>query len=85
MTKEAPKIIRKLKGVVVSDKMEKAVVVEVERIRSHPKYLKRYKTHARYKASDPKGIAKAGDKVIIAATRPLSKNIRWEVVSDKKE
>ena len=81
MKKSKPKkIIRILKGTVVSDKMEKTVVVEVERLKIHPKYKKRYKVSKRYKAHDEKNEYKKGDKVIIQETRPISKEKRWKVI-----
>lgn len=77
---KSKKIIRTLKGTVVSDKMEKTIVVEVERLRVHPKYKKRYKVSKRYKAHDEKNECKVGDKVVIQETRPISKEKRWIVV-----
>ena len=69
-----------LVGKVVSDKMDKTVVVEVERIKEHPKYKKRYKVRKKYKAHDEKNQYKVGDKVIIQETRPISKHKRWKVI-----
>ena len=60
--------------------MQKTVVVEVERIKEHPKYKRRYKVHKKYKAHDEKGEYKTGDKVIIEECRPLSKDKRWRVI-----
>ncbi len=77
------KKIRTLKGVVVSDKMQKTVVVAVSRLIKHPKYKKYYKVTKRYKAHDDKGECHTGDKVMIQETRPLSKEKRW-VVSTKQ-
>ena len=71
---------KKLQGIVVSDKMQKTVVVQVERIREHPKYKKRFKVHKKYKAHDEKEECRVGDKVLIEETRPLSKEKRWKVV-----
>jgi len=71
---------RKLKGIVVSDKMQKTVVVRVERIKAHPKYKKRYKINKNYKAHDEKQIYKIGDRVIIEECRPLSKHKTWRVI-----
>ncbi len=73
-------MINKLQGIVVSDKMEKTVVVEVERVKEHPRYKKRYKEHKKYKAHDEKGEYKTGDKVVIEECRPLSKDKRWRVI-----
>jgi len=81
MTKQDGKIRRRISGTVVSDKMLKTVVVEVTRLKLHPKYLKRYKVTQRFKAHDEKNEYKVGDKVLIEAVRPLSKDKRWAVVS----
>jgi len=70
----------KLKGIVVSDKMQKTVVVKVERQVRHPRYKKVYKVHKRYKAHDEKEEYKIGDKVFIEECRPLSKGKKWKVV-----
>ena len=70
---------RKLTGKIVSDKMQKTVVVEVERIKEHPKYKRRYKIHKKYKAHS-EGDFKTGDTVIIEETRPISKDKRWKVI-----
>lgn len=75
------KKIRKIIGTVVSDKMQKTVVVAVTNWRIHPKYLKQYKVVKKYKAHDENGEFHTGDKVIIEETRPLSKQKRWKVVS----
>ncbi len=74
---------RRLKGVVLSDKMDKTVVVGVEVLKEHPKYKKRYKSSTRYKAHDESNEAKEGDRVLIEETRPMSKDKRWRLVSDK--
>ncbi len=71
---------RTLQGIVVSDKMEKTVVVKVERWKYHPKYKKRYKVHKKYKAHDEKGEYKVGDKVIIEECRPMSREKRWKII-----
>jgi small subunit ribosomal protein S17 len=75
------KKIRTLKGVVVSDKMTKTVVVAVTRLRKHPKYKKYYKVTKRYQAHDEKGEYHTGDKVVIQETKPLSKEKRWAVIA----
>lgn len=74
------KIERKLKGIVVSDKMQKTVVVTVVRLKKHKKLRKYFKVTKRYKAHDEKGEFHTGDKVIIKAIRPISKDKRWEVI-----
>lgn len=70
-----------LRGVVVSDKMQKTVVVKVERFVKHPKYGKYFKISKKYKAHDETGANKVGDKVIIRECRPLSKDKHFEVVA----
>jgi len=72
---------RKLTGQVVSDKMEKTIVVQVERIKEHPKYKRRYKFHKKYKAHDEKNEYHVGDKVVIEEASPQSKTKKWVVVS----
>lgn len=71
---------RQLIGEIISNKMQKTVVVRVERIKEHPKYKKRYKVHKKYKAHDEKNEYHAGDKVIIEECRPVSKDKRWRVI-----
>ncbi len=66
-------------GKVVSDSMEKSVVVKVEYLVSHPLYKKRIKKSTKFMAHDEKDICNIGDKVKIAETRPLSKRKRWRV------
>lgn len=70
---------RTLKGKVVSDKMDKTVVVSVERLKNHPLYHKKYKASNKFMAHDEKGACKEGDIIEIEETRPLSKNKRWQV------
>ncbi|MEK7658712.1 MAG: 30S ribosomal protein S17 [Patescibacteria group bacterium] len=72
---------RKLKGVVVSDKMQKTVVVKVEKVKEHPKYKRRYKVHKKYKAHDEKGEFHIGDNVVIEETTPISKDKKWKVIN----
>ena len=71
---------KKLTGIVISNKMQKTVVVKVERIKEHPKYKRRYKVHKKYKAHDEKGEYRMGDKVVIEECRPLSRDKRWRVI-----
>lgn len=68
-------------GRVVSDKMDKTVVVAVESTRRHPLYKKTIKRTTKFHAHDEAGEAKEGDVVRIMETRPLSKTKRWRVVS----
>ncbi|MBN07789.1 MAG: 30S ribosomal protein S17 [Rhodospirillaceae bacterium] len=72
---------RIMQGVVVSDKMDKTVVVNVERKFPHPLYKKYIKRSKRYHAHDENNTHKVGDTVSIQECRPLSKTKRWEVVS----
>jgi len=81
MEKQQNKTKRRQEGTVVSDKMEKTVVVRVDRVKTHSKYLKQYTVSKRYKAHDEKEEAKVGDKVIIEETRPYSKEKRWRVIA----
>jgi len=64
---------------VVSDKMQKTVVVAVERLVAHPLYGRRMRRTSRFKAHDEIGC-QVGDRVLIMETRPLSKEKRWRVV-----
>jgi small subunit ribosomal protein S17 len=67
-------------GVVVSDKMDKTVVVQVTRIVMHPLYKKYIRKRAKYKAHDERGEFKIGDTVEIRESRPVSKEKRWQVI-----
>lgn len=67
-------------GYVVSDKMEKSVVVAVTSIVEHPRYGKYIKRVKKFMAHDERNECRIGDKVLISETRPLSKRKRWRVV-----
>lgn len=67
-------------GLVVSDKMDKTVVVAVENRSPHPKYRKIMVRTKRYKAHDEENKCKVGDRVRIQETRPLSRTKRWAIV-----
>ena len=67
-------------GKVISDKMDKTVVVAVERLTQHPLYKKTIKKIAKFKAHDEENKCKAGDKVSIIESRPLSRDKRWRVI-----
>ena len=71
--------MRRIKGIVVSNKMSRTVVVQVDRLRKHPKYHKYYRVSRKFKAHDENGEYKVGDQVIIQETRPLSRDKRWRV------
>ena len=66
-------------GIVVSDKMDKTVVVKIDRLVKHPVYNKYIKRAAKYKAHDNDNSCKTGDRVLIVETRPLSKDKHWKV------
>jgi small subunit ribosomal protein S17 len=66
-------------GVVTSNKMDKSIVVSVERKVKHPKYGKFIKMTSKFMAHDEKNECGIGDKVLISETRPLSKNKRWRL------
>ena len=67
-------------GVVVSDKMDKTVVVKVENFKKHPIYHKRFKVSKKFKAHDENNTCMIGDKVKIMETRPLSKDKHFRVL-----
>lgn len=71
---------RKLIGKVISDKMQKTVVVEVERLKEHPLYKRRILQRKKYKAHDEKEKCKIGDKVVIEECPPISKDKKWRVI-----
>lgn len=76
---------RILQGVVVSDKMDKSVVVRVERRVMHPVYKKYIKRSKNYTAHDENNLCKVGDVVQIIESRPLSKTKSWVVVSEESK
>ncbi len=80
MEKKIKKTNKTLKGVVVSDKMDKTIVVEVTRFVEHKKYGKRIKKTKKYKAHDEENVKKIGDLVEIEETKPLSKDKHFRVV-----
>jgi small subunit ribosomal protein S17 len=79
-TTAQPRGYRKVReGLVVSDKMDKTVVVEVEDRVKHPKYDKIIRRTKRYKAHDGENACGVGDRVLLMETRPLSATKRWRV------
>lgn len=66
-------------GVVVSDKMEKTIVVQVERMVMHPIYKKYVRRRVKYKVHDERNDARVGDTVLIEECRPLSRHKRWRM------
>jgi small subunit ribosomal protein S17 len=77
---ETRKLRKERIGVVVSDKMDKSIVVIVERKVKHPMYGKFVKKTTKFMAHDEKNDCNIGDKVLIMETRPLSKNKCWRLV-----
>jgi small subunit ribosomal protein S17 len=71
---------RTVTGTVKSAKMQKTVVVEIERLEQHPKYKKYIKRRSKLYAHDERAECQAGDRVVLVQTRPLSKLKRWRVV-----
>jgi small subunit ribosomal protein S17 len=67
-------------GIVVSDKMQKTVVVKVERLVTHPLYRRIMKRTSKFKAHDDRFACRIGDKVRIMETRPISKDTSWRVI-----
>ena len=73
-------IKKTLNGVVVSNTNNKTIIVMVETYKKHPLYSKRFKSNKRYQVHDEKNIAKIGDFVLIAETRPISKTKKFRLV-----
>lgn len=73
-------ILSKKKGVVVSDKMKKTIIVAVDTLKTHSKYRKKYKITRRYKVHDEENRYKTGDTVEIVPCRPISKDKAYKVV-----
>ena len=67
-------------GIVVSDKMDKTIVVQTETLKTHPIYKKRFKKTTKFKAHDENNECGIGDRVKLMETRPLSKDKRWRLV-----
>jgi len=77
---EKNKIITRKKGVVVSDKMQKTIVVAVDTLKTHSKYKKKYRSTKKYKAHDEENKYKIGDAVEIVPCKPMSKDKNYVVV-----
>jgi small subunit ribosomal protein S17 len=71
---------RTIKGVVISDKMDKTIVVKAERLVKHAVFHKYVRRHMKYKAHDEQNQCKVGDTVLIIEARPLSKEKRWRML-----
>jgi len=68
------------KGRVISNKMDKTIVVAVESFKTHPKYIKKYKSTKKYKVHDPENKAKIGDVVEFIDCKPVSKDKKFKIV-----
>lgn len=84
MADKDTKKIKTVKGIVTSDSMDKTVVVEVSRVKTHPLYSKKYTLHRKFKAHDENNEFKKGDEVEITSCRPVSKDKKFIVVSKIK-
>ncbi len=82
---EKTRIIRKKKGIVISDKADKTIVVAVTDFKTHPKYLKKYKSTKKYKVHDEENKYKIGNEVLFVECRPVSKDKKWKVVEIESE
>jgi small subunit ribosomal protein S17 len=71
---------KKIAGTIVSDKMDKTIVVAVESFKTHPKYLKKYKSTKKYKVHDEENKYKIGDKVEFVSSKPISKDKKFIVL-----
>lgn len=74
------KIVRNFMGMVVSNAMQKTIVVRVDEMKRHPKYNKSYRVSSKFHVHDEKNLAKIGDMVEFVECRPLSKTKRWRLV-----
>ncbi len=81
MTKSVEKKIKVIRGKVISDIMDKTVVVDIERVKTHNLYHKKYTLNKKYKAHDEKNEYKNGDTVEIAPTKPISKDKKYIVIN----
>ena len=75
--KEKKSVKKSKVGIVVSDKMDKTVVVKIDRLKMHTKYKKKYRVSKKYKAHDAGNEFKIGDKVEIVEVKPMSKEKKW--------
>lgn len=73
--------MRTITGTVVSNKMDKTIVVSVDTYKSHPKYHKKYKVTKKFYAHDENNVGNIGDVVTINESRPLSKQKRWTLAT----
>ena len=83
MTTETIKHIQRMRGIIVSTKMMGTVVVEVTRLKKHPRYHKYIRETKRYKAHNENSALSEGDAVTIELTRPRSREVCWRIVEEK--
>jgi small subunit ribosomal protein S17 len=74
------KKLKTIKGRVVSDKMDKTIVVAVDSFKTHPKYIKKYKSTEKYKVHDSENKYKSGDTVEFTLCKPISKDKKFKVL-----
>ena len=75
------KILKEMRGVVVSDAMDKTIVVSVTTFKTHPKYKKKYKSSKKYKVHDEENVGKVGDEVRFVSSKPMSKDKSFVLVA----
>lgn len=85
MSEKKKKIIKTFRGVVVSSRLDKTIVVLVNRFKLHPRYHKRYRVSRKYQVHDPKNQYQVGDLVGFVECRPLSRQKRWRVIYQPKK
>ena len=84
MEDKKTKIQRAFSGIVISNKGDKTAVIQIETVKMHSLYKKRYTTTKHYKVHDENNTAKLGDTVKIVECRPMSKHKRWRIVASTK-
>jgi len=77
-------IAKKIKGIVVSDKMDKTIVVSVSRVKTHPIYQKKYTVSKKYQVHDEANSYKTGDVVEISSSKPVSRKKHFVVIGKAK-
>ena len=79
---EKNRIARKKKGIVIGDKSDKTIVVAVTDFKTHPKYLKKFKSTKKYKVHDENNKYREGDLVSFVECKPISKDKKWKVTEE---
>ncbi len=83
VSEKRDKTLRKRKGIVVSAHNDKTIVVAVQSFKTHPKYIKKYKSTKKYHVHDEKNVFQKGDEVEFIPSRPFSRNKRFQVLYNK--